>query len=153
MSKKPEIILTYQYRIKDSNKALKKNLFRLSGYVNFIWNYCNNTQKEAVKRQRKWLSGFDLNNLTAGTNKAFKFPIPAQTVQSVCEEYAKKRKQFKKPFLNNRTNRKNRNLPWIPLKKTDLKYDNKDSFTFNKLKIKTWFSRDFLELQHQIENY
>ena len=172
MKKNPSIVTTYQYRIKDSNQKLRKNLMVLSGYVNYIWNFCNHSQLEVLNHYKQgfksssWLSAYDLNTLTSGTSKIIS--IPSQTVQAVCEEYATRRKQFKKPFLNFRTNKKNRNLPWIPFKSSAIHFNDKDNknadnkninnsksknctFTFNKLKINTWFSRHFFEVQHQID--
>ena len=135
-------ISTFQFRIKDSNLKLVKSLFSLSGTVNFVWNYCNDIQQQAVKRNKPWLSSFDLSNLTSGSSKLI--GLHSQTVQAVCEEYANKRSQFKKPFLKFRTNKYHRNLPWIPFKSSAIKFDSKTgSFTFMGLKLKTWYSRKF----------
>ena len=60
-------ISTFQFRIKDSNLKLVKSLFSLSGTVNFVWNYCNDIRQQAVKRNKPWLSSFDLSNLTSGS--------------------------------------------------------------------------------------
>ena len=164
MKKKPSIVTTYQYRIKDSNEKLRKNLMILSGYVNYVWNFCNHSQLEVLNHYKQgfkassWLSAYDLNTLTSGTSKII--AIPSQTVQAVCEEYVLRRKQFKKPYLNFRTNKKNRNLPWIPFKSSAINFHINDknnsknkscTFTFNKLKINTWFSRHFFEVQHKID--
>ena len=143
-TKKPKsdkIISTYQFRIKDSNKKLVKSLYAQSGAVNFVWNYCNSIQQQAVHKHRKWLSSFDLSNLTSGSSKDLN--LHSQTVQSVCEEYATRRIQFNKPYLKFRTNKKNRSLPWIPFKGSAIKVDDKGNFTFMGLKLKTWYSRKF----------
>ena len=168
MKKNPSIVTTYQYRIKDSNEKLRKNLMILSGYVNYVWNFCNHSQLEVLNHYKQgfkaqsWLSAYDLNTLTSGTSKIIS--IPSQTIQAVCEEYVLRRKQFNKPYLNFRTNKKNRNLPWIPFKSSAIHFNDKDknninsnsknkncTFTFNKLKINTWFSRHFFEVQHKID--
>jgi hypothetical protein len=60
-------MITYKYRIKDSNTA--KLLNRMAGACNFVWNYANETSQLAWKRDHKWLSGFDMNNLTTGVSK------------------------------------------------------------------------------------
>lgn len=135
-----KIITTYQYRIKDSNEKLKKSLFAMSGAVNFVWNYCNDVQKEALKRRKHWHSSFDLKYLTAGSSK--ELGISAKTIELVCFEYATRRDISKKPFLKFRTNRKNRNLPWIPFAGENIKHDGKGTFTLMKMKIKTWYSRE-----------
>jgi hypothetical protein len=62
--------------------------------VNDVFNYCNETSYKAATRtdlKRKWLSGFDLCNLTAGATQYFE-RIGADTIQSVCTHYAQKRK-------------------------------------------------------------
>ena len=88
-----KLLVTYQYRIKDSNKKLVKSLMHKSGLVNLVWNYCNDIQQQAVKRCRPWLSAFDLSNLTSGTSK--EIDLHSASIQAVCEEYAHKRYQFK----------------------------------------------------------
>ena len=133
-----KILVTFKYRIKDSNKNLKKTLMEKSGAVNFVWNYCNDIQTKAVERYKPWLSGFDLNNLTSGSSKLIN--LHSETIQAIGEEYAKKRIQFKKPYLNFRTNKKNRNLPWIPFKGS-IKVDEKGTFNYMGLKLKTWYSK------------
>lgn len=134
-----KIISTYQYRIKDSSKSLVKSLFEKSGAVNFVWNYCNDIQKQAVSKRKKWLSHFDLNSLTSGSGK--ELSLHSQTIQEVCREYVSKRVQFNKPFLRFRTNKLNRNLPWIPFTGSAIRVDAKGAFTYMGLKLKTWYSR------------
>ena len=94
--KEEKIIMTYHYRIKDSNKKLNKSLMHKSGLVNLVWNYCNDIQQQTVKRCRPWLSAFDLSNLTSGTSK--EIDLHSASIQAVCEEYATRRSQFNKPF-------------------------------------------------------
>ncbi len=134
-----KIISTYQFRIKDSNSKLIKSLFEQFGAVNFVWNYCNDVQQQAVKRKKKWLNHYDLKNLTSGSSKELN--LHSQTVQAVCEEYDTRRIQFKKPYLKFRTNKQNRNLPWIPFKSSAIRVDHKGTFSFMGLKLKTWYSR------------
>jgi putative transposase len=57
------VLLTYRYRVK-SHVGL---LSRQSHAVNYVWNYCNDTQKHALKWDKRWPSGFDLNVLTTGS--------------------------------------------------------------------------------------
>lgn len=137
-------ITTYQYRIKDSNKALVRSLMALSGKVNYIWNYINASQKRVVDRNqagcqhKPWLNRNDLQELTKGTAELIR--LPAQTIQAIQEEYVNRRIQFNKPYLKFRTSRKGRSLPWIPFKSQDIKVDNNGTFTFCWLKLKTWYS-------------
>jgi len=61
--------------------------------VNQVFNYANEASWLAATRtdlKRKWLSGFDLCNLTSGSARYFE-RIGADTIQRVCTEYAQKR--------------------------------------------------------------
>ena len=135
-------LTTYQFRIKDSNQFLDRSLMVLSGKINYLWNFDNYSQKQVVKRNKAgyshkfWLTKYDLQDLTKGISQLIN--LPAQTVQAVNEEYVTRRVQANKPYLKNRTNKQNRNLPWIPFKTQDIKVDSKGTFTFQGLKLKTW---------------
>lgn len=130
--------LTYHYRIKDSSSTLKKYLLRKSLVVNYVWNESNNLQKEALENtDNPWLSAFTLNKAMAGVGK--RLDLHSQSVQAVCEEYASKRKQFKKPFLKYRTYK---NLPWIPFKVSALRINRETGkCKFNGLEFNLWYSR------------
>lgn len=127
------LILTYKYRIKDGKQ--KRYLDRLSRTVNFVWNFCNDTQKTAVRRGRKWPSGFDLNNLTSGSAKELK--LHSQTIQAIGERYVVSRQEHKKRWLRYRGKK---SLGWIPFKASGLKHQN-DSFKFNGRIFRVWYSR------------
>jgi hypothetical protein len=101
------LLQTYHYRIKDSSGVAWLNAAAES--VNYVWNYCNNTASHALKRDGKWLTGFDLNNLTAGTSK--ELGLAATTIQAVCEQYAIRRRQFRKVRLKYRGKK---SLAWVP---------------------------------------
>jgi len=60
-------IFTYKYRIKESQH--RTYLARLSYAANTVWNYCNEVSMLAWRRDRKWLTGYDLANLCAGAGK------------------------------------------------------------------------------------
>ena len=71
--------------------------------------------------KRKWLTGFDLCNLTSGAARYFE-RIGADTIQRVCTEYAQKRVAAKRRKLRWRVSRgARRALGWIPLKAASLK--------------------------------
>jgi putative transposase len=110
------VILVYRYRVKSLNGLLNKQ----ARAVNYVWNFCNDTQKHALKWNKIWPTGFDLNILTAGSSKDL--GIHSGTVNATCEQYARSRKQHKKPFLRYRGKR---SLGWIPLKGRDLKREVK----------------------------
>ena len=92
--------------------------------VNEVFNYCNDTAWRAVTRtdlKRKWLSGFDLCSLTAGSAQHFT-RIGAGTVQRICLEFAQKRSAVKRYRLRWRVSRgARRSLGWVPFKAASLK--------------------------------
>jgi putative transposase len=52
--------------------------------VNQVWNYCNEISNRAARPfvgLPKWLSGFDLNNLTSGATECFEH-IGSATIQN-----------------------------------------------------------------------
>lgn len=128
---------TYKFRIKDSNTANQLN--KMAGAVNFVWNYCNETSFNCIRNKSKFLSGFDLNNLTKGCAK--ELGISSVTVQAICEEYAVRRKKAKKNKLSWRS--KKRSLGWIPTKVNGLKL-KEDSVEYAGHDFRFWKSREVL---------
>ena len=125
------MILVYRYRVKSLNGLLNKQ----ARAVNFVFNYCNDRQKDALRFGRKWLSGFDLNKLTTGSSK--ELGIHSGTINAVCEQYAKSRSQKKRPYLRYRGKK---HLGWVPLKGRDLK-ETPGGFHFNGREFKVFKSR------------
>ena len=121
----------YRYRVKSLNGLLNKQ----ARAVNFVWNFCNDTQKHALKWRKRWPTGFDLNVLTTGSSK--ELGIHSGTINAVCEQYAKSRKQFNRQFLRYRGKR---SLGWVPLKGRDLKRHG-DAFRFAGNRFRVFSSR------------
>jgi putative transposase len=92
--------------------------------VNEVFNYCNETSLKAATRtdlKRKWMSGFDLCNLTAGATEYFD-KIGSETIQSICNHYAQKRQTAHCLKLRWRVSRGDRrSLGWVPFKAANLK--------------------------------
>lgn len=125
----------YQYRIKDSTS--RKHLKKIAGVVNFVWNYCNEANKDSWDKFGKPLSGYDLQKLTKGCSKDLN--IPSQVIQLVCQEYALRCKQYKKRQLKWRTGK--RNLGWIPYNYQSIKVEE-DICYFNGKAFRFWKSRE-----------
>jgi IS605 OrfB family transposase len=106
------MLLAYRYRV----KSLAGLLNRQARACNVVWNFCNETQQQALKWNKRWPTGFDLNRLTAGSSKDL--ALHAGTINAVCEQYAKSRRQKNRPFLRWRGKK---SLGWVPLKGRDLK--------------------------------
>ena len=113
---------TLRLRIKDKHT---KVLAAMAREVNQVWNFCNETSHRAIRERRQWLSGYDLQKLTNGFSKCEGIHIGSPTVQQVCEDYAKARKQFKKAKLRWRVSNlqsSKYSLGWIPFKARALQY-------------------------------
>jgi len=125
-------ITTYKYRLKGNIKML--HTFARS--VNFVWNYCNETINFAIKRDSKFLSDFDLNNLTSGSSKELK--IQSSTIQEISRQYVSNRRTFKKIKLKWRSKR---SLGWVPFKAGSVKITD-NTVTYNKTSFKFIKSRE-----------
>jgi len=91
----------------------------------FCINYPRNSPSAKAARPfagpSKWLSGFDLDKLSAGASECFEH-IGAETIQRVNAELATRRRQFKKTQLRWRVSRgAKRSLGWVPFKAAQLK--------------------------------
>lgn len=139
--------IVYRYRVKDKHSAV---LARLARGVNLAWNFCNEQQKleyevETVARmcggeyKPRFFTGFDFNKATVGM--AARLGIYSGTLNAVCEQYARSRKQHKKRSLRWRGKR---SLGWVPMKGRDLKR-TETGFRFFGHHYTVWYSRPIPE--------
>jgi len=113
---------TLRLRIKDKHH---KVLSAMARQVNQVFNFCNETSYRAIRERHQWLSGYDLQKLTNGFSKCDGVLIGSPTVQQVCEDYAKARRQSKKVKLRWRVSNPQSSkysLGWVPFKAQALKY-------------------------------
>lgn len=107
------MILTFRYRVKDKTSA--KHLRRMSGAVNYAWNYCCATQREAERRWKgdkrvRWPSRYDFVRLMTGASA--ELGIHSDTLGAVARQFVDSRKAARHcPAWRSR---KNGNLGWIP---------------------------------------
>ncbi len=127
-------LLTYRYRIKDATS--KKPLRQMAGAINDVWNYCHEVSLLAFRRDKAFLTAYDLHKLTAGTSKDLR--LSADTIQQVCTEYVTRRKQFKKIKLKWRSRK--RSLGWIPFKAAYIRLQD-DRVTYCGHRFRLWLSR------------
>ena len=96
--------------------------------MNHLANWPSGCADAADRNRRahaKFLTGFDLCNLTAGATEYFE-RIGADTIQRICTEYAAKRRAAKRPRLRWRVSRGvRRSLGWVPFKAASLKRKEK----------------------------
>ena len=115
-------IKTLKLRIKDKHASV---LGQMAREVNQVFNFCNETSMRAIRERHQWLSGYDLQKLTAGYSQCEGVTVGSGTVQVVCAEYATRRRQFKRARLNWRVSNKKSakySLGWIPFKGGHAKY-------------------------------
>jgi putative transposase len=114
--------------------------------VNQVWNYANATSHKAARPfagPAKWLTAFDLDNLSAGATEYFDH-IGSETIQRVNAEFATRRKQFNRAKLRWRVSKgSKRSLGWVPFKAAQLKRKGR-SFRFSGKAFRV-FERELLE--------
>src|SRR5690348_16700078 len=98
--------LTYRYRV----KSLQGELNRQARAVNFVWNYCNDVQRHALRWSKRWPSYFDLTKLTSGTCK--ELGLGSGAVEAACSRFIASRSQHG-PRLRFRGRK---SLGWIPMR-------------------------------------
>ena len=130
---------TLRLRIKDKHA---KVLAAMAREVNQVWNFCNETSHRAIRERRQWLSGYDLQKLTNGFSQCDGVHVGSPTVQQVCEDYAKARKQFKKAKLRWRVSTPQSSkysLGWVPFKARALQ-DTAGQIAFAGQRFSLWDS-------------
>ena len=85
------IILTYRFRVKDASNGTRNALRAQARAVNFVWNYCCQTDREAHARWKagrvaKRPSAFDFANLCRGVTKELN--LHSDTIDAICRKFA-----------------------------------------------------------------
>lgn len=130
------IRITLKLRLRDKHAA---RLNRQARAVNFVWNYCNETQRKAAQSGRRWLSAYDLMRLTSGSGKDL--GLHSHTIQRVCSAYADGRTAHKKPWLRWRGKK---SLGWVPFNTNHVLFDG-ERFVFNGVSYEAMHVRDHLK--------
>ena len=107
-------------------------LKRYAWASNQVWNFCVQTQRKVQRNRKdglrgKWPSHFDLQRLAGGTSK--ELDVHAQSVQGVCEQFAKSRDQHKKCPRFRKSGGSKKSLGWVPFQKQSRKVTS-DSVTY-----------------------
>ncbi len=137
------MFLTFKFRVKDA--TVGKHLARHARTVNFVWNYCNQIQRDAEARWKagcvsRWPSSYDLNALTRGLAKAG-LDLHSDTVNAVCREYAAKRDANRGHLRWRASGGAKRSLGWVPFIPRAVKIDG-GHCTYLKRRIHFWKSRE-----------
>lgn len=124
---------TYKLRLKDKHAA---ELNRQARVVNYVWNYCNETQQKAARSGRKWLGAFDLQKLTSGSSKELN--LHSHTISEICRQYDRSRRQHKKAWLRFRGRK---SLGWVPFNQGHVRFDG-EAFVFRSVRYTPMHRRD-----------
>lgn len=111
------MFVVYRYRVKSLNGLLNSQ----ARAVSFVWNFCNDRQKDAIRFGRKWLTSFDLQKLTAGAGK--ELGLHSATINQVCAQYAQSRQAKRRPYLRYRGRD---SLGWVPFRGASIKSSGPD---------------------------
>ncbi|MEJ6003791.1 RNA-guided endonuclease InsQ/TnpB family protein [Paucibacter soli] len=117
--KTPVRVRVLRFRLKDCcapwlNAAARE--------VNLVWNYCNELSQKVFERERRFMTGFDLQAYLNGASKAG-LSIGSPVFQQVAEEYATRRRQHKKVRLAwRKSGGARRSLGWVPFKARAVDY-------------------------------
>ncbi|PTQ64864.1 IS605 OrfB family transposase [Sphingomonas sp. PP-CE-3G-477] len=114
-------------------------LRRQARAVNYVWNYCNETQKKAAQARRNWLSLFDLMKLTAGSSKELR--LHSQSIQRICRAYDESRRQQKKAWLRWRGKK---SLGWVPFNTNYVRF-NGTGFVFHGVEYEAMHLRNSIQ--------
>jgi IS605 OrfB family transposase len=129
-------VLTLRQRIKDKHA---KYLRMLAFETNQVWNYCNELSYKVFQRERRFMSGYDLQKYTNGASKEG-FQLHSQTIQAIAAQYATRRKQHKKVKLAwRKSGGIRRSLGWIPFKASGIRYAN-GQIRYGKVWLSLWDS-------------
>ncbi len=113
--------LTLHLRLKDKHAGFLRAQAR---EVNLVWNYSQDLALQVLRREKRFLSAYDIAPYTKGASKEG-ISLHSQTIQGVSEEYCLKRKQFKRAKLRWRSSYgSKRSLGWIPFKESAITYRN-----------------------------
>ena len=72
---------TLKVRVKDKHA---KQLRKMVGSVNFVWNYINELSSHSIRERREFLSVYDIHKYTTGANK--ELGLHSQTLQCIAKE-------------------------------------------------------------------
>ena len=128
-----KVTKTLKVRIRDKHAAQLREWARS---VNFVWNYINELSTRSIRERGTFLSGYDFHRYTSGSGKLL--GLHSQTIQGIAEEYATRRKQFKKTTLAwRKSGGVRRSLGWVPFKAGAAKWKNGQIFFHGKY-FKAW---------------
>lgn len=128
------MVITYHYRLKNPKRLAEK-----ARAVNYVWNYCGDVQNQTRRRRRRWLSGFDLCKLVAGSGTELQ--LGSDVFQAVCMQFAKSRDKIKHRPRWRKSSESKRSLGWIPFQAGRAIKVGPGFVTFMKVRYPVWMDR------------
>jgi len=127
---------TLHIRIKDKHA---RHLRTLAYDTNQVWNFCQALSIKVFERERRFMSGYDLQKYTDGASKEG-INLHSQTIQAIASEYATRRRQFNKIRLAwRKSSGTRRSLGWVPFKKSGITYAH-GQIRYGKVWLSLWDS-------------
>ena len=123
---------TYRFRLKDKHDS---ELRRQARAVNVVWNFCQDTQKNALRWGKKWPTGYDLGMLTSGSSK--ELGLLASTIEHVCQQYARSLRKSGRATLRWRGKK---SLGWVPVRDEAVRFDGV-GFVYRGQRLDAWVTR------------
>lgn len=131
-------IRVLRLRVKDKHASVLRSM---ACAVNFVWNYCNELGAKVLDREQRFIGSSEIQKYLSGSSKEG-LCIGSSIFQQVAEEFATRRRQFKKAKLRWRVSdpkKSTYSLGWIPFKAKAVKYKS-GQIAFQGLKICLWDS-------------
>lgn len=133
------MVITFRYRVKDKTSA--KHLRRMSGAVNYAWNFCCATQREAQRRQARWPSRFDFVRRMTGASA--ELGVHSDTLGAIARQFVDSRNAAKHcPAWRSR---KKGSLGWVPFNAPRAFHIDGDAVVVLGRKYRLWLSRPIPE--------
>lgn len=133
-------VITFKYRVKSGEARLNK----LAIACNQVWNFCCATQREAERRWKggssaRWPSEFDFIRLATGSGA--ELGLHSDTVQTICRQFAKSRRQHGRCPRFRASFGAKRALGWVPYVARMVRVAD-DALVYLKQHYRFWKSRE-----------
>ena len=89
------VIRTLRFRLKDKHPRQFRLMARA---LNLVWNFCDDLSMKVLQRENRFISAFELQKYLNGASAAG-LEVGSAVFQQVADEFATRRRQFKKRKL------------------------------------------------------
>lgn len=119
--------------------------------TNLVWNHVNELCAKAARPYYgpgKWLSGYDVDKLLAGSSKELEY-LPAGSITRIAVEHADRRRSTHRTRLSwRRSSGSKRSLGWIPFRKDQVRFkDGRVVFAGQRFRVFDSYGLDAYDLR------